>query len=81
MSELLPGFRTVRASDVNRDGMYLELIEHRTGDAVAEVFYSDSSNLMTISLFKPNLPLNVVESLINKAKQDLPPASEQIAKG
>lgn len=73
MSELSPGYRTVRGSDVQRDGMYLELIEESTGDEVAEVFYSDATHEMTISVFRPELPLRVVESLIEKAKHDLPP--------
>ena len=73
MSELLPGYRTVRGSDVNRKGMYLELIEDSTGDEVAEVFYSDATHKMTISVFQSELPLHVVELLIEKAKHDLPP--------
>jgi hypothetical protein len=73
MSELLPGYRTVRGSDVRRDGMYLELIDESTGDEVAEVFYSDTTHEMTISIFKQELPLRVVESLIDRAKHDLPP--------
>jgi hypothetical protein len=73
MSELSPGYRTVRGSDVQRDGMYLELIDESTGDEVAEVFYSDATHEMTISVFRPELPLRVVESLIERAKHDLPP--------
>ncbi|GAB4211010.1 MAG: hypothetical protein OHK0012_02700 [Synechococcales cyanobacterium] len=73
MGELTPGYRTVRGSDVQRDGMYLELIDESTGDEVAEVFYSDATREMVISIFKPELPLPVVESLIERAKHDLPP--------
>ena len=73
MSELSPGYRTVRGSDVQRDGMYLELIDESTGDEVAEVFYSDVTHEMTISVFQPELPLRVVEALIERAKHDLPP--------
>lgn len=72
MSVLLPGYRTARGSDVQRDGMYLELIDESTGDEVAEVFYSDVRNEWTISVFKPELPLRVVESLIERARRDLP---------
>lgn len=57
MSELSPGYQTVRGSDVQRDGMYLKLIDQNTGDEVAEVFYSDSTHEMVISIFKPELPL------------------------
>jgi hypothetical protein len=73
MSELLSGYQTVRGSDVQRDGMYLELIDQSTGDEVAEVFYSDATHEMTISVFRPELPLRVVEALIERAKHDLPP--------
>lgn len=73
MSELSPGYRTVCGSDVQRDGMYLELIDESTGDEVAEVFYSDATHKMTVSVFQQELPLHVVELLIDRAKQDLPP--------
>lgn len=73
MSELLPGYQTARGNDVQRDGMYLELIDQSTGDEVAEVFYSDATHEMTISVFKPELPLRVLEALIERAKHDLPP--------
>ena len=75
MSELSPGYHTVRGSDLQRDGMYLELIDQRTGDEVAEVFYSDATHEMNISIFQPGLPLNLVEALIARAKHDLPSQS------
>jgi hypothetical protein len=71
MGVLKPGYRTVRGSDLNRDGMYLELIDESTGDEVAEVFCSDSTNKMTISVFQPELPLDIVELLIMRAKHEL----------
>lgn len=73
MSELSSGYRTVRGSDVQRDGMYLELIEESTGNEAAEVFYSDATQKMTVSVFQQELPLHVVELLIERAKHDLPP--------
>lgn len=73
MSELLPGYSSVRGSDVKRDGMYLELIDESTGDEVAEIFYSDATHKMTISVFRSELPLEVIELLIERAKHDLPP--------
>ena len=73
MSELLPGYQPVRGSDVQRDGMYLELIEQSTGDEVAEILHSDATHEMKISIFRPELPLQVVEALIERAKHDLPP--------
>jgi hypothetical protein len=76
MGELSPGYRTVRGSDVQRDGMFLELIDESTGDAVAEVFYSDATHEMAVSVFKPELPLRIVELLIERAKHDLPPTHD-----
>jgi hypothetical protein len=52
--------------------MYLELLDERTGDEVAEVFYSDATHQMTVSVFQQELPLPVLELLIEKAKHDLP---------
>lgn len=75
MSELTEGYGTVRGSDVQRDGMFLELTDARTGKVVAEVFYSDSTNQMTLSLFQQDLPVDVVELLIAKAKRELPPVA------
>jgi len=75
MSELLQGYRIVRGSDLQRDGMFLELIDQSTGDEVAEVFYSDVTHKMAISVFQPEMPLEVIESLINQAKHDLPPTN------
>ena len=72
MSELSPGYRTVRGSDVGRDGMFLELIDVHTGDEIAEVFYSDATHQMTVSVFHQELPLPVIELLIERAKHDLP---------
>lgn len=72
MSELVDGYQTVRGSDVQRDGMYLELIDQNTEVGVAEVFYSDTTHEMSISVFRPSLPLTVVEAFIKRAKHDLP---------
>ena len=72
MSEHLQGYTTLRGSDVNRDGLYLELIETISGDEVAEVFFFDEENRMQISIFKPDMRLEVIEAFIAKAKHELP---------
>ena len=64
-------FHMIRASDVQRDGMGLEL--HSGGRAVAEIFYSDTTREFTISLFEQNLPLPVIEQLITSAQIALLP--------
>jgi hypothetical protein len=73
MAALVPGFQTARGSDVHRNGMYLEVIDEGTGDEVAEIFYSDVTGEMTVSVFRAELPLQVVEALIERAKRELPP--------
>lgn len=75
MAELVPGYHTVRGSDIHRHGMYLELIDSASGDEVAEVFYSDESAKMQITIFQQDLPLEVVDRFIERAKRDLPPSS------
>lgn len=70
----MPGYHTVRGSDVQRDGMFLELIDQLTGDTIAEVFYSDATGVMLISVFQPEIPLEPIERLIQRARYELPPS-------
>lgn len=68
-------YRCVRGSDVQRDGMYLEISEGSDvfGAQVAEVFLSDVTGEFSLSLFVSDVPLAVVERLIEPARQWLPP--------
>jgi hypothetical protein len=61
------------ASDLVHDGMLLELADE-TGDIVADVFYSDPTGEMTLTTWRPNLPLEAAEWLIAEAKVRLPPS-------
>jgi len=65
-------YHMIRASDLKRDGMSLEL--HFGSRAVAEVFYSDVTKEFTISVFEQDLPLAVIEQLISSARVGLLPA-------
>ena len=70
-------FSFVRGSDVQRDGMYLEVTE-RTGSKdriIAEVFYSDESGQMTFSAFEKDLPFEVVETVARIARESLMPTT------
>ncbi|HWN97395.1 MAG TPA: hypothetical protein VNT99_20355 [Methylomirabilota bacterium] len=67
-------YRTLRASDVERDGMALDL--ECGSDTLAEVFYSDVTGEFTISLFSRDLPLPVIEQFIAEARQSLVPVRE-----
>lgn len=49
-------------SDVIRDGMYVEVTDDpSTFNKVIEVFYSDETHKMSVTLYQPDVPLDVVE--------------------
>ncbi|MEY9559986.1 hypothetical protein [Sinorhizobium fredii] len=56
-----------RGSDVQRDGMYLELSDADTRKVVAEVFYSGKAGRMSFTAYEEDLPLEAVELLMNAA--------------
>lgn len=67
-------YEMVMCSDIQRDGMYLEVLIPGTKplQQVAEVFYSDQTLDFTVSCFHENVPLELLELLINEAKVRLP---------
>ena len=66
-------YRYTMGSDVIRDGMYIEISDQPNGtDAIIEIFYSDVSHSMNVALYKPNVPLEVVEWAISVARERLP---------
>ncbi len=70
-------YTTLMASDLERDGMGLEL--HWTvGDqdaTVAEVFYSDASGEWSLNTFDCDVSLDLIEELIEEARRRLPPTA------
>jgi len=71
-------YEITRGSDVsNRDGMFLEASIKGTQPLiqVAEVFFSDKSGRFYVNCFVPDVPMELVEHLINQAKRLLPPIS------
>ncbi|WP_145481125.1 hypothetical protein [Yersinia similis] len=64
-----------RGSDVLRDGMYLELSVSETYPLrqVAEVFFSDITHEFFLTCYEENIPLEVIEKLISKARISLLP--------
>lgn len=62
-------------SDLERDGMYLEISEFPSLEVILEIFYSDITNKFSITLFKENVPLELIEEAIKIAKQRLVPIS------
>ena len=62
-------FTTIMASDLQRDGMGLELY---CGDvAIAEVFASDKDGTWTLTTFNRDVRLELIEELIAEAKARL----------
>ncbi|GLK72222.1 hypothetical protein KHC23_15300 [Ancylobacter dichloromethanicus] len=58
-----------RGSDVERNGMFLELFEGSpNGPCLAEVFYSDQTHTMAFTAFREDLPLEAVEWFIDKPR-------------
>ena len=66
-------FSTIRGSDLNRDGMFLELSEAGSSNPLMEVFYSDVDRTFHISGFGQPVPLPVAERFIVAARELLPP--------
>ena len=65
---------TQKASDLSRDGCGIELWD---GDEqIGEVFRWDGQRKMTITLWRENLDLALVEMLITRANEELPPYFE-----
>lgn len=68
-------YELLRVSDVDRDGMWLELRD-ATYNEVLTIFYSDASGQMTFTAYEQDLSLDLVEWFIQKARQALPPLNQ-----
>lgn len=66
------GYKSVRGSDVDRDGMYLE-VSTLDDQSVLEIFYSDQTGKMSVTLYQEAVPLDVIEAFIPYAKWALTP--------
>jgi hypothetical protein len=64
-------------SDLQRDGMYLEVTDARPEPDVLEVFYSDQTDEMTFTAYRPDIPLELVEWALEMAKERLIPTAKQ----
>jgi len=63
----------VIGSDLVRDGMYVEVSEGSGApEVVMEVFYSDVTHAMSVTLYKQDVPLEMVEWAIAAARERLP---------
>ncbi len=67
-------YDVIVGSDVaTRDGMYLELYE--ATEQILEIFYSDVDGSMTLTAYRQDLPLGVVEWAIAEGKARLIPTN------
>jgi hypothetical protein len=68
-------FSLLRGSDVQRDGMYLDLSESRCGaeHAVAEIFNSDADRAFSFEIFEPRVPEAVLLRFEGEAARLPPP--------
>jgi hypothetical protein len=69
---MLPGKdRTVIASDVNqRDGVGVEI--YRDDKLVVEIFRDDTKLARTVTIFKPDIELELLEECIRIFKKEIP---------
>ena len=66
----MDGWNTQVASDVQRDGLGVELLDSR-GNVVAEVFRCDANNSVFVNSFDNAIPLTVFEWLLQYARAQL----------
>ena len=71
-------YEFTRGSDIIRDGMFMEVSVARTNPLrqLAEIFYSDVTKDFVLTCYESNVPLDVIESLIKLAHDELPPIAE-----
>lgn len=67
-------------SDVERDGMFLELDDVTNGgrDTVGEWFYSDADGSLTFSEHRRRLPTAVLDWFRGEAARRLPPREDAL---
>ena len=68
-------FELQMGSDVQRDGMFLELNELRHGErvVVAEMFYSDEDGRLELTEYEPGCPPSAIAWLRAEGARRLPP--------
>jgi hypothetical protein len=69
-------YHGVIGSDLDRDGMYLEVQDSLDSSVLIEVFYSDQRHTMTVTLYGSDMPIEVVEWSLTTARTRLPPAKD-----
>jgi len=65
-------FPVTIGSDVDEDGMYVE-VTNEAGELLLVIFHDDRTAEMSLTAYRPALPLALVEQVIAIAKTRLPP--------
>lgn len=70
-------FEGLIGSDLERDGMYLEIsaFPYNSVEIILEIFYSDATKKISITLFRENVALELVQEAIKIAKHRLVPVN------
>jgi hypothetical protein len=71
-STMSDGWSTQLASDLDRDGMGLELLAP-DGKVVAEIFRSDSEHFLTVETFETAIPASIFNQFYRDALARLDP--------
>lgn len=72
--ELQKRYSLLRVSDVIRDGMWLEMYESgATRELVMTAFYSDIDGRLVLHIEQQEVPFDIVEAFMQKARHLLPP--------
>jgi hypothetical protein len=71
-------YEMIFGSDVQRDGVYLELRDLAGGDPVAvlDAFRWEANGRITFSAYREDVPLEVVEWFIAEARRNLVPPTD-----
>ena len=71
-------YRVVRGSDLQRNGMYLELWSAKHPEKqLCEVFYLDNTHTMAFACLDPEeIPLEVLEEYLRQSRHLLTPTSK-----
>ncbi len=72
-------FEFLRASDVERDGMYLEAYSptYANGKLVADVFYSDDTGKAVFTAHEKDLPIELVQFMVSQGLAEITPTVGQ----
>ncbi len=66
----IDGYTLQKASDINRDGIGIELLDP-TGTLVAEIFRYDTSHRVGVRIFEAEIPLSIFEKYLKIARDRL----------